>query len=692
MKVTHIIDSGGYYGAEVMLVHLCQAQQKAGLQVEVISIGTRGNYIKPLEEKLKEYGIDCLPWRMLALPDLRESFKILKYCRNNGTDIIHSHGYKGNILLGLIPKHWRKIPVVTTVHGYTSQHGLSKMAVNQWLDRFCLPRLDAVVIVSEGMRNQVNQEQIGDRLYTIANGIPGDTTSSEGPPVKIFSEQHFNIVSIGRLSPEKNFQFLISNMPRILTLIKNARLFIYGDGNERFFLEKLIKSMKLEDYVFLKGYTKNTSEIYKNASLFINCSTTEGMPITLLEAMREGCPLLASNIQANSYLLEPAKAQRLLFELDDKNFLERISSLNLKKNENLRGYFLENFTSEKMEKKYQKLYKKLTETKASQEMNFEKNLSAAWITWEIQTRNRSMANRLNIPLYELISKQPRLIRYVALSIKTISIAWKKEILFVQNPSIVLALVATLIKIFSKKIVIIDAHNSGIFPLDGKNKILNKITEFICRRSDKIIVTNENLAKKVNEWKGSPIVMPDPIPEIGIARKTNGYDKDKYILFICSWSSDEPYAEVFKASKLIDERIKIYITGNHQKSGINPRELPSNIKLLGFVDEEKYFSLLSGSMISMDLTTREDCLVCGAYETAALGVPGIISDSPINREIFSKGYIYTQSDATSIASAIEKAINDMDKLKSEIKLFKTLHEEKNEKNINNIKSLLKGKKK
>src|SRR5690606_40737467 len=116
-----------------------------GLDVDVISIGTPGNYEKPLEKKLREHNIACKPWRMMALPDLRESYKIIRYAELTTADVIHCHGYKGNILLGLLPKSQRKIPVITTVHGFTRQNSFGKMAVNQWLDRRCLSRLDAVV-------------------------------------------------------------------------------------------------------------------------------------------------------------------------------------------------------------------------------------------------------------------------------------------------------------------------------------------------------------------------------------------------------------------------------------------------------------------------------------------------------------------------------------------------------------------
>lgn len=367
MKVTHIIDSGGYYGAEVMLVHLCQAQQKAGLDVHVISIGTHGNYKKPLEERLEEYGIPFTPWRMLSLPDLRESFKILKYCKSNGTDILHSHGYKGNILLGLIPKRWRKLPVITTIHGYTRQSGFSKMAANQWLDRFCLPRLDAVVLVSEGMRHQIKSEELKNKLHIVRNGIPAEIPTISRDPITYFSKRYFNIGAIGRLSHEKNFSFLIKAMPEIKSLIPNARLVIYGEGKERKILKDIISKLQLERDVFLPGYIDDSWNLYSDADVFVNCSLTEGMPISIIESLRAGLPVIASNIPANREILKGISDQCHLADFTHKDFSEKIllSKENFKKNTHgkslIKKYFLDNYTSLQMASEYSQIYHQIND-------------------------------------------------------------------------------------------------------------------------------------------------------------------------------------------------------------------------------------------------------------------------------------------------------------------------------------------
>lgn len=363
MKVAHIIDSGGYYGAEVMLVHLCQAQQALGVDVEVISIGTPGDYEKPLEKKLRECGIPYKIWRMKPLPDLREAHKIMKYCEEGSANLIHSHGYKGNILFGLLPRRLRPLPVITTMHGYTKQKGISKLAVNQWLDKICLRRLDAVVIVSEGMRHQIPRLKAAIGPHVIANGIPESPLRNPDTPPNGFSECGFTIASIGRLSHEKNFQLIIRCMPLVLKKRPDAKLFIFGEGSERPSLEALIKELNLDQVVQLPGYIEDPSQIYRHADVFVNSSLTEGMPMTLLEAMREGCPIVATNIPASKHLLSTlVQGSKLVGFTAEEMAAAIIAVNNLSASElstvkaEAQEQFTQNYTATKMAQRYLSLY------------------------------------------------------------------------------------------------------------------------------------------------------------------------------------------------------------------------------------------------------------------------------------------------------------------------------------------------
>lgn len=311
---------------------------------------------------------------------------------------------------------------------------------------------------------------------------------------------------------------------------------------------------------------------------------------------------------------------------------------------------------------------------------------ACWITWEIQTRNRSISKLLDADLYELISKKNRVLRYITLIIKTINICRNYDVVYAQNPSIVLALLAVTIGAFTKKVVIVDAHNSGIFPLDGRSHILNFVTKIICKSANTIIVTNRVLAEVVVGYGGRPFILPDPIPHLSYQKHAASAEHNDYIFFICTWASDEPYFEVIEAAKKIPSEIKILISGRYNKKidSDTKNGFPKNVILLGFVEEDEYNFLLANAIASIDLTTRENCLVCGAYESAGFSVPCIVSDNEVNRMVFHSGFVYSKPNSEDISNAILTALRDNQRLRSDIRLFATTHNEVISKQLEKLK--------
>jgi glycosyltransferase involved in cell wall biosynthesis len=363
MKVVHVIDSGGLYGAEIMLLSLLEEQKKLAIEPEVISIGLLGQSEKALEKELALRNITVHKVRMSPLPKISQSLKILNICKSSNASIIHSHGYKGNVLLGILPRWIRRIPVVTTLHGYTKHRFFSKMTIYQFVDKCMVRFLDAIILVSPTLKAQINLFGVNKKVHVIPNGIPMLDAAND---VKKKDSTEFIIGSIGRLCKEKNFVFLINMMPKVLELIPNAKLIIHGEGEQRTLLLDEIKRLNLEQYIYLPGYVHKPHDFLKDIDLYINCSLTEGMPITLLEAMRAKCLVLASNIAANNQLLHGDYKINMLFELNGESFINAIckyheASLHKKEAqaEMLYKMYIDSYTSVAMAKKYKTLYETL---------------------------------------------------------------------------------------------------------------------------------------------------------------------------------------------------------------------------------------------------------------------------------------------------------------------------------------------
>jgi len=300
-------------------------------------------------------------------------------------------------------------------------------------------------------------------------------------------------------------------------------------------------------------------------------------------------------------------------------------------------------------------------------------MKGIWITWEKQRRNLGISSSLQWPLCEIIVRKPRVIRYlysIYLTLKRIHND-KPDIIAVQNPSIVLAIIGVIFKYLLKYKLIVDAHNSGIFPAEGKSKTLMFISRVIQRNADITIVTNPELQVVVESNGGKAFVLPDSLPDVPSATSLE-LEGSYNIVFICTYNVDEPYREVIEAAKLLPDEVRIYITGNYQ-GRVDSLTIPKNVELLGYVSEETFWAMLTSADIIMDLTLREGCLVCGAYEGVALLKPLILSDTMALRSYFNHGCVYVKPDVLSIASGILEAIDCVDDLRLGILKLKEMIE-------------------
>ena len=239
MKILHIIDSGGLYGAEIMLLNLVAEQIKMGLKPTIASIGEKGIAEKPIEAEALQRGFAVRKFRMMAGPNLRGAFEVLRFAKSGGYDLLHSHGYKGNIFFGLMPRSIRRLPLVSTLHGYTSTNGFSRMWIYEWLDALSLKFIDRVVLVSKGMLNHPRLRGLsGIEFQVVNNGILLSSDSLDIQSANLinqpfngldkniieFCQQGFIIGTIGRLSAEKGYDYLIRALHLLVQQGVDARL------------------------------------------------------------------------------------------------------------------------------------------------------------------------------------------------------------------------------------------------------------------------------------------------------------------------------------------------------------------------------------------------------------------------------------------------------------------------------------
>jgi hypothetical protein len=294
-------------------------------------------------------------------------------------------------------------------------------------------------------------------------------------------------------------------------------------------------------------------------------------------------------------------------------------------------------------------------------------MSRLWITWEEQRRNYSMAEAFGARLVVINVKASRLGRYAVSAWRTYREirAARPSAVFVQNPSFVLVLVATLVCRMRGIPLVIDAHNSGVFPAGGRSRVLNGLTKWMNDSAALVIVSNDGLKSAATCMDANVFALPDPLPHIECGTPVQ-LPCPRNVLFICSWADDEPFLNVIEAARMLPADVCIHMTGNHRKRGIQfPEDIPTNINLTGFLSTQDYDQLLCSVDVVVDLTTRDDCLVCGAYEGIAARKPLVLSDWRVNRVYFNSGTLYTDNSAADIARCIEQALATLPQLKADI---------------------------
>jgi glycosyltransferase involved in cell wall biosynthesis len=303
--------------------------------------------------------------------------------------------------------------------------------------------------------------------------------------------------------------------------------------------------------------------------------------------------------------------------------------------------------------------------------------NSVWITWENQRRNREVSRALKVPCFELaeVDEMKNLMKKYTYGLtKTFRILLKNRprIIFCQNPSLVLAFSIVTTKTLLGAKVVVDAHNAGIYPKEGASKLLGLLARFVQRRADLTIVSNEALKSEVEKNGGVAFALQDKIPDIPIGRPRKLKGKINF-LYICSFAEDEPYGDVFQAARLLDSDICIYVSGNYHKRGIRPDSLTDNIVLTGFLPESEYIEMLNSVDATIVLTQRENCLLCGAYESVAIGKPMILSNTEILREYFNGGAIYTENIGTEIEKSIRELILRKEELGGQLRQIKVVRE-------------------
>lgn len=299
MKLIHTLSAFDVFGPEKTVLNECAALNDAGWETEIINFWHTGDI--PLAAKARARGLrysNIVSTRKFDPAAVRALYRRL---REAGRPLVHSHGYKAD-LYTLIAGKLAGVPLVTTVHGFTSEN--LKVRLYEKLEKISWRFFDRVFSVSEASRRIGRRAGVPqDKLVVVPNGIPGIYRLAAGGGARTamrarlaLAQEHVAVAIIGRLGIEKAHANFLQSAAQVLRHQPQARFVIVGEGPERPRIEALVEQLGLAPYVQLLGHRDDLPEIYPAIDVLAITSLREGFPNVLLEAMLHAIPAVATAV------------------------------------------------------------------------------------------------------------------------------------------------------------------------------------------------------------------------------------------------------------------------------------------------------------------------------------------------------------------------------------------------------------
>ncbi len=276
-----------------------------------------GIFVKKIEKE--GYPIFRIPVALYPRNKGEDYFRVLRafhnlfsFLKQKSFDLVHAHGYFADII-GLPAARLLRIPFISTCHGWISND--IKLKAYDELDFFILHFADKIIAVSENIKKLLIEHGIKERKIEViynATGFKIDADVSKKNRLAKRSSLNINnnecvLGYVGRLSPEKGLAYLIEAISILLNSGISLKLLLIGDGSQRNELESIVKKKSLTSSVIFTGFQNDIENWIPAMDIFILPSLTEGSPISILEAMAYGIPVIASAVGGVSELIESWK-------------------------------------------------------------------------------------------------------------------------------------------------------------------------------------------------------------------------------------------------------------------------------------------------------------------------------------------------------------------------------------------------
>lgn len=329
------------------------------------SLGTLGEELR--KEGFQVHVLERRPgidWRCLR--------RLARLLRQERVNVLHAHQYTPFFYSAAARWLHRRQSVIFTEHGrmFPDYPRRKRMLAN----RLLVGRRDRVVGVGQAVKQALiaNEGLKDDRVEVIYNGIDLAAqlhrTGNDRADVRCefgWADDNLIIMQVARLNPLKDHLTAVRAFQRVHQRLPQARFLIVGEGTERHAIEAEIAARELDPYVRMAGLRKDVPRLLPAADLLWLSSVSEGIPLTLIEGMAAGLPVVSTDVGGVAEVIETDKtgllapagndaelAQMAIAVFCDPELRRRLAAAGRKR-------AFERFSEDEMVEAYASLYEEL---------------------------------------------------------------------------------------------------------------------------------------------------------------------------------------------------------------------------------------------------------------------------------------------------------------------------------------------
>lgn len=283
-KVLHLLFSNCYSGAENVAITIIE---NASDKYDMYYCCPKG----PIEEILKSRGIKYLPLNKFNL------FEIKKVIKNNDFDIIHAHDYKASFMMGLINFDGKVISQLHCNYDFCSTWNL--YTISYYLVSCKFSKI--IAVSREIVDNAIFLKKYKEKVVVIDNVIDRDRVINKSSE---FKTKKYDLIYVGRLTKIKRPEIVIEITKKLKEKYPKIKTCIIGQGELDNYCKEVIKEYNLEKNVDMLGFCDNPFPYIKNSKVGVLPSLHEGLPMSVIEALILGVPVLNGGVDGLSILFK----------------------------------------------------------------------------------------------------------------------------------------------------------------------------------------------------------------------------------------------------------------------------------------------------------------------------------------------------------------------------------------------------